>query len=96
MSQSDLARAIGKTRAAISQYENGANGPSRTTIEALATALDVRPSDITDAPIEHAHFRCSDSRDTEMHRIFGNLESRDKDALLAMAKALLESREDAR
>ena len=39
MSMADLGAKIGKTSAAISQFENGDNGPSLETVEAIAKAL---------------------------------------------------------
>ncbi len=44
LSQADLSRLIGKTRAAISQYENGDNAPSIATLSLLSEKLNIPAS----------------------------------------------------
>ncbi|MGR1083297.1 helix-turn-helix domain-containing protein [Olegusella massiliensis] len=91
MSQSELARAIGKTRSAISQFENGANEPSTETIRAIAKALDVSTSELIDRKIEYASTRYIDSRELRLKEIFPLMTEANKSALVATAEALLKS-----
>ena len=48
MSQSELARRIGKTRSMISQYECDMYAPRMGTVEKLAAALNCKKSEIID------------------------------------------------
>lgn len=91
MSQSDLARAVGKTRAAISQFETDANNPSTETIHAIAAALDVSVSAIVDKRIEYAFVRTVDHRENRMLESFGKLTDANKDVAIATVEALLKS-----
>ena len=43
-SQSDLAKAVGVTRQAISKYEHGDRQPSFETVEIIASYFDVSPA----------------------------------------------------
>lgn len=89
LTQDEFAKMIGKTPQAVSQYERGLNYPSRATIERIAHVLDLRPSDITDTDIEYASVRFVDPREIEMERIFPKLDDGSKDAVLAVARALI-------
>lgn len=50
MSQTDLAKVIGKTRSAVSQYENDANVPRMGVIEDIANYFHVSKSEILGEP----------------------------------------------
>ena len=89
MTQEELARMIGKTSQAVSQYERESNYPSRATLEKIAVALDVKPSEITDDDIECASVRVVDPRELEVQRLFSQLNDQSRDVLIATARALL-------
>lgn len=48
ITQTELAKRIGKTRSVVSQYESGKIRPRMGTVEDLASALGVRKSDLVD------------------------------------------------
>lgn len=91
MSQSELADAIGKTRSAISQFENEANEPSTETIRSIAKALDVSVSELIDRKIIYAETRYVDARELRLREIFPLMTEANKSALVATAEALLKS-----
>ena len=53
MTQSDIAKSAGITRAAVANYESGRTEPS---FEVLCKVSDVLGVDITDLVVEHQHF----------------------------------------
>ena len=53
-SQEQLGKMIGKTRAAISQYESGETMPRMGVVEDLASAFRVRKSELVDEKVHHA------------------------------------------
>src|ERR1044072_3185426 len=53
-SQAELARQLGLTPAAVSQFESGATSPGASSLKRLATSLDA-PSAFFDLPLTETH-----------------------------------------
>ena len=52
LSQEELAQKIGITRTAYIRLENGTTQPRTSTLQAIAKALDVKPADLLQPPME--------------------------------------------
>lgn len=81
-SKAQLARIIGKSRAAISQYESGETTPRMGVIEDLARALEVNKRDIIDSRIEYATIDVSNDDEMELVELYRMLSAKGKHALI--------------
>lgn len=89
LTQRQFAKMIGKTNAAVSQWETECNDPSTGTIRDIARVFGVPTSELTDGDIESATVRTVDPRELEMERIFRELDNGSKDVVLTVARALV-------
>ena len=88
MTQEQLARAIGKTRTTITQYESGWAQPRMGAVEDLARVFGVTKSEIIeDRRTEHAYISMDPGRD-ELLALWDNLDARGREAVLAVARSL--------
>ena len=84
-SQSELASKIGKTRAAISQYENNETTPRMGAIEDLAHVFGVKKREIVESQVIYAFVSLDDLTDDEQEliKLFRSLSQKGKHAVLA-------------
>lgn len=85
-SKAELARMIGKSRAAVSQYESGNTTPRMGVIEDLARVFNVSKTDIIESNANYAFMKLDDSLSSdecELVRLYRNLNEREKHAMLA-------------
>ena len=82
-SKAELARIIGKSRAAVSQYESGETTPRMGVIEDLARAFGVNKRDIIESHIEYAMVDMRIDDEIELVDLFRKLSTQGKHALLA-------------
>ena len=88
LSQTELARMIGKTRSMISQYESDMYAPRMGTVEKLAAALRCTKSEIVDdRTVEYIYVDIA-PEERELLSVFRQLDSRDRAALLQLAHTL--------
>ena len=82
-SKAELARMIGKTRPAISQYESGQTIPRMGTIEDLARVFGVNKRDIIESRIEYGVVDMRIDDEIELVELYRKLSTQGKHALLA-------------
>lgn len=90
LTQAELAAYLGKSAAAVSQYESGAIKPSMPTVRSLAATFGVRPSDLLDAEIDAPQEETA--LEFELLALFRQLDERDRRVLVATAKAMVAER----
>lgn len=85
MSQEQLAEKLGKSRAAVSQYESGKNVPRMGVIEDIAWIFGVRKSEILGEarPVSEL-----DSDEERLVDLFRSMDALRRSALLTTAEAL--------
>lgn len=83
LSQAELARLINKTRAAISQYENGDTTPRMGVIEDMASVFGVKKSAIIESHYEYGSVRLWTNDENELVELFRKLDTKAQHALLA-------------
>ena len=84
-SKAELARMIGKSRAAVSQYESGDTTPRMGVIEDLARVFNVSKTDIIENSANYAFMKLDDSLsndERELISLYRNLTKRGKRAVL--------------
>lgn len=81
-SKAELARMIGKSRAAISQYESGVATPRMGVIEDLAQVFGVNKRDIIESRIEYAVVDMRIDDEIELVELYRKLSTQAKHALL--------------
>lgn len=87
MSQTELARRIGKTAAAISQYESGETTPRIGVIEDMAALFGVPKSlIISESNRYEASEKLSDS-EQELIDLYRSTDARGRDAIMAVARS---------
>lgn len=85
-SKAELARMIGKSRAAVSQYESGDTTPRMGVIEDLARVFNVSKTDIIESNANYVFMKLDDSLSTderELINLYRKLTERGKRAVLA-------------
>lgn len=85
-SQSELATKIGKSRAAISQYESGETTPRMGVIENLASVFGVKKREIVESQITYAIVSFGDDLtedEQELIRSYRKLSPKGKHAILS-------------
>ena len=85
-SQSDLASRIGKSRAAISQYESGETTPRMGVIENLASVFGVKKREIVESQVTYAIVSFGDDLtedEQELVRSYRKLSPKGKRAMLS-------------
>lgn len=81
-SKAELARMIGKSRAAISQYENGDYTPRMGTIEDLARVFNVNKRDIIETRTYYAVVDISANDEKELIELYRKLPANARHALI--------------
>lgn len=87
MSQDDLARLIGKTRSAVSQYESGDITPRMGVIEDMARIFGVSKADIIG---ESARFSGLLPDERELMRYYRSVEPWERELIISHAKMVFE------
>ena len=83
MSQSELADKIGKSRAAVSQYEHGETIPRMGVIEDMARIFGVKKSAIIESNVEYGFIHIPTDEEQELIDLYRKLPNKGKQALLA-------------
>ena len=88
-SQAELANKIGKSRAAISQYESGETTPRMGVIEDLASVFDVKKREIVESQTTYAVISFGDDLtedEQELIRYYRKLSPKGKHAVFTGLK----------
>lgn len=90
LSQGQVAKMVGKTRSAISQYESGAIVPRMGTLEALARVYGVRKSEIVDPHYTFAAVELDglSTREAELLDAFRRMDERDRRVVEGLVASL--------
>ena len=87
MTQEELAKRIGKTRAAISQYENGISLPRMGTVEDLAEVFGVSKAELVSS-YHYAIVQLDESRESRLLEVFRKLDEEKQEQLIRIASSL--------
>ena len=87
MSQEELAAKIGKTSAAVSQYENGRTVPRMGVIEDMAQIFGVSKSALVESKRDYGVIAESE-REQEIADVFRSMTLEKQEQLLRIAKSL--------
>ena len=88
LSQERLAAKIGKTRSAISQYENGTSMPRMGVVEDLARALGVTKAELIEPHTVIYTAMTIPVDEDELLALFRGMPSEKREQLLRIARAL--------
>lgn len=83
LSQDELAKLVGKTRAAISQYEHNETTPRMGVIERMAEVFGVQKSEIIETRIEYSSVQFLSEDEEELIRLFRAVPPQARRAILS-------------
>lgn len=90
MSQNDLANRIGKTRSAISLYENGTTMPRMGVVEDMARVFGVPKSAIIESRYEYSVINFASNDEKELIDLYRAVPDAMKQAVVNMLKSYVE------
>ena len=88
MTQEDLSNLVGTTKSAISRYENNIRTPGFDMVDKLASALNVKFSDIVDQGNILDLFFGSESEDLDILHYFDMLDDYHQERAIACTRAI--------
>ena len=91
MSQAELAAKIGKSRAAVSQYEHGDTIPRMGVIEEMARVFRVPKSEIIESNVNYMMVNLMSDDERELIELYRALSPRGQQALMSGLRDYIES-----